>query len=302
MLLVKYRKIFYGIAALLALASIVSILVFGLHLGIDFKGGSILEVSYQEAVPDKTLLESRLASIGLHGFSLRQTGETGFILRSETLTEEGRGTIIEALSLNGEFLVAQERFTTVGPIIGEELRTKAFIAIAVVIFAIILFITFAFRKVSQPVSSWKYGLVAITTLVFDVLIPIGAFAALGYVIGAEVDSLFVMALLAILGYSVHDTIVVFDRVRENLRLNQQSSRTEDFELVVGKSLAQTYVRSINTSMTTALALLALFFFGPGATENFALVLLVGVIIGTYSSIALASPLLVTIQKSSQRDR
>lgn len=302
MLLVKYRKIFYGIAALLALTSIASIFAFGLHLGIDFKGGSILEVSYQGKIPEKTLLESRLSTLGLHGFSLRQAGETGFILRSETLTEESRGAIVEALSLNGEFQLRQERFNTVGPIIGEELRAKAFIAIAIVIFAIILFITFAFRKVSQPVSSWKYGLVAIITLVFDVLIPMGAFAALGYVISAEVDSLFVMALLAILGYSVHDTIVVFDRVRENLRLNQQSSHMEDFELVVGKSLAQTYVRSINTSMTTALALLALFFFGPVATENFALVLLVGIIVGTYSSIALASPLLVTIQKSSQRGR
>ena len=160
--------------------------------------------------------------------------------------------------------------------------------------AIIFFIAFVFRHVSAPVSSWKYGIIAIIALLHDIIVTIGLFAVLGALVGAEVDILFVMALLAILGYSVNDTIVVFDRVRENLRTNLELNRKEDFELTVGKSLNQTYIRSINTSLTTFFVLITLFMLGPLATQNFALVLLTGVIAGTYSSICLATPLLVAV--------
>ena len=138
------------------------------------------------------------------------------------------------------------------------MKNKAFVAIGIVMLAIILFVAFAFRKVSKPVSSWKYGIIAIIALLHDIIIPIGIFSVLGFMVGSEVNALFVMALLAILGYSVNDTIVVFDRVRENLRLNRELNRKEDFELTVGKSLTQTYTRSINTSLTTAFVLLTLF--------------------------------------------
>jgi preprotein translocase subunit SecF len=181
---------------------------------------------------------------------------------------------------------------TVGPILGKELRDKAFFAIAVVVLIIIFFIAFAFRKVSKPVSSWKYGTIAIVVLVHDIMLPVGLFAIMGHFFGAEVDGLFVMALLAILGYSINDTIVVFDRIRENLKYNADSNTHEDFEFTVGKSLNQTYVRSFNTSLTTSLTLLALFFFGSESTHYFSLTLLAGVIAGTYSSIFLAAPMLV----------
>ncbi|NQV93110.1 protein translocase subunit SecF [Candidatus Kaiserbacteria bacterium] len=293
MLIVKYRKIFYTFTALLIAASIFSIGFFGLNFGIDFTGGSILEVSYEGDVPNKEALESRVSNLSIGGFSLRSVGEEGFILRTQELSEQARVNVLEALSLNGEFTVHQERLNTVGPVIGNELKNKAFAAIVIVIIAIVFFIAFVFRKVSEPVSSWKYGLIAVLALLHDVLIPIGVFAVLGFLFESEINVLFVMALLAILGYSVNDTIVVFDRVRENLRINSELKRKEDFELTVGKSLSQTYARSINTSLTTIFVLLTLFFLGAPATQDFALVLLTGVVAGTYSSIALATPLLVT---------
>jgi preprotein translocase subunit SecF len=184
----------------------------------------------------------------------------------------------------------------VGPTIGAELRNKALAALGAVLLCILLFIAFAFRKVSEPVSSWMYGLIALATLFFDVLVPLGFFAVLGYVAGAQIDTLFVTAILTILGYSVHDTIVVFDRTRENLRLNQERNRKEDFESVAGRSVGQTFVRSMNTSVTTLLSLVALYLIGPESTRFFALTLLVGIVAGTYSSIAFATPLLVAVER------
>ena len=160
----------------------------------------------------------------------------------------------------------------------------------------LLFIAFAFRKVSQPVSSWIYGLIALVALLHDVIVPVGFYAILGQLTGAEVDTLFVTAILTILGFSIHDTIVVFDRVRENLRINQEKGRKEDFADVAGRSLGQTFVRSVNTSLTVAFTLLVLYFIGPASTQNFALTLLVGIVAGTYSSIFLATPLLVAFER------
>lgn len=293
MLIIKYRKIFYIITTLFIVGSLFSIGLFGLDFGIDFTGGSLLEVSYTNKVPNKERIEKRLTGLVIGGFSLRRAGENGFILRTQELKDSARVNVLKALSLNGEFVVKQERLNTVGPVIGNELKNKAFAAIVIVIIAIVLFIAFVFRKVSEPVSSWKYGFIAVVALLHDVLIPIGVFAVLGHFFGSEINVLFVMALLAILGYSVNDTIVVFDRVRENLKLNRELRRKEDFELTVGKSLTQTYARSINTSLTTILVLITLFFLGAPATQDFALVLITGIIAGTYSSIALATPLLVT---------
>ncbi len=186
-----------------------------------------------------------------------------------------------------------ERQNTIGPVAGAELKSKAYKAIAVVVIMIVLFVTFAFRGVSKPVSSWKYGLATIIALAHDVIIPAGVFVFLGHYFGTEIDLLFVTGLLAILGYSVHDTIVVFDRVRENLKTSPSS---ESFADTVGKSVSQTFGRSINTSLTIFITLLALYLVGSPATKDFALLLMVGVIVGTYSSIFVASPLLVTFQK------
>lgn len=291
MFIVKYRNIFFGIIGAITLASVASLLIFGLNFSTDFTGGALIEARYEGATPETTALHESLTRAGLESVSVRGAGESSVIIRAAPLSETTRAALPSAISPSGEKATI-ERLTDVGPIIGEELRNKAFIAIGLVITCIVLFIAFVFRKVSKPVSSWTYGLITIVTLVHDVIVPVGAFAFFGYLWGAQVDTLFVTAILTILGYSVHDTIVVFDRTRENLRLNQEANRREDFELVAGRSIEQTLVRSLNTSLTTLLSLGALFFFGPETTQDFALTLIIGIVAGTYSSIALATPLLL----------
>ncbi len=298
MFVVKYRKIFYILSLLITGVSLASILVFGLRFGIDFKGGSLIEVKYQDARPDIALLKSKMMGENFIGYSIRPTGEKGFILRAPYLDEITHSEALKILSEEGSWPLTEERFNSIGPTIGEELRTKAVLAIALVILSIVIFIAFVFRKVSEPVASFKYGLIAIVALLHDVIVPTGAFAIFGYLFGTEIDSLFVTALLVILGFSIHDTIVVFDRVRENLRVNKEFNKKETFEDTVGKSISQTFNRSINTSLTTILALFSLYFLGSDSTRDFSLALIIGIIAGTYSSVFLASPLLVTVERWS----
>lgn len=296
MVIVIYRKFFYAFTGIVLVAAIGSLLFFGLNLGIDFTGGTLIEARYESVEPDHLAIETAFESVGIESPSVRSSEGGAVIIRTEALSSEQREVLPAVLSLQGEYPVTVERFSEVGPTIGHELRSKALWAILAVIIAIVLYVAFVFRAVSRPISSWWYGLLAIIALVHDVIVPVGLFAALGFYFGAQVDTLFVMALLAILGYSVNDTIVVFDRVRENLARNKEKGRKEDFQLVVGRSLDEAFTRSVNTSLTTLLVLLALFFLGPVATQDFALVLIVGVIAGTYSSIALATPLLVTVER------
>ncbi len=290
MFVVQYRKLWFIFSAILIALSLYAIFAYGFKLSIDFKGGTLTEVKY-EARPAQTEVESIIGALNLGGFSVRPSGDFNYIIRTKELSADKGLSLVK--TLNSPVV---ERQNTIGPTAGSELKSKAIKAIAVVVLMIVLFITFAFRKVSNPVSSWKYGLSTIVALAHDVIIPTGVFVFLGYFIGVEIDLLFITGLLAILGYSVHDTIVVFDRVRENLRINQTENRNEEFELTVGKSVAQTFGRSINTSLTIFITLLALYLFGSSATKDFALLLIVGIIIGTYSSIFVASPLLVTFYK------
>lgn len=295
MLIIKYRKVFYTISAVVIAASIASFAFFGINPGIDFTGGTLVEVRYVGEMPGTATIQSALAEQGIMGVSVRASGSEGYSVRMRDITDEERMALSDTFSQDGAYEASIEQYSQVGPTIGAELRKKAFVAFAIVILAIVFFIAFAFRKVSRPVSSWVYGLIALVALAHDVLVPLGAFAAMAHFFGAQADTLFVTAILTILGYSVHDTIVVFDRVRENLR-KQEGSRNMDFSLVAGQSLNQTFVRSVNTSLTTIIALGALFMLGPVATQDFALVLAVGIVAGTYSSIALATPLLVTAER------
>jgi len=298
MLIVTYRKVFFALTAALTAIAIATLLFFGLNVGTEFTGGVLAEVRYENR-PAPEALQAALTDAGLESVSVRAAGDDKLIVRAAPLSPESRDALPGAI-LGGTI----ERLTDVGPSIGSELRTKALIAIALVALCIVLYIAFVFRKVSSTemsrgtrgISSWWYGLITIVTLIHDLAIPLGAFAVFGYLWGAQVDTLFVTAILTVLGYSVHDTIVVFDRTRENLRLNEEARRKEDFELVAGRSIEQTFVRSVNTSMTTLLALGALFFLGPAATQDFSLTLIIGILAGTYSSIALATPLLVTVAK------
>lgn len=311
MFVIKNKKIFFSLSAILVGLSIFSIAYFGLNFGIDFKGGAITEIAYLKSetnleVPAIETLKLELEKIELGSLVIQETSTTaenevgGIILRTRDLTEPERQLVFSILNQNGDYQIIEKRYNSVGPAIGEELKSKALWAILIVVIAIILFVAFAFRKVTEVaksenrVSSWNYGFAAIIALVHDILIPTGAYAFLGSIyIDYQIDTIFIMAILAILGFSVNDTIVVFDRVRENLA----NSKHEDFDEIVGKSLSQTITRSINTSLTTLVVLLALYFFGGDATKQFALILSMGVIVGTYSSIFLASPLLTLFKKS-----
>lgn len=294
MFVIKNRKIFYTISSILFLASAASLVVWGLNLSIDFKGGSILEVVYPEGRPDTNVIKNALASLSLGEFSLRAAGDNGYIIRMRTLSEDEKLAVKKFLTIDGKKL-EERRFNSLGPILGQEAMAKSLWAILAVLICIILFIAFAFRRVSEPVSSWKYGVIAVVALIHDVFIPTGVFSILGHFKGVEIDTLFVTAILVILGFSVHDTIVVFDRTRENLKLDRDFRTKKDFETIVGESVSQTFVRSISTSLTTLLALVALYFFGPVSTQYFSLALIIGLIVGTYSSIFIASPLLVTVE-------
>ena len=204
--------------------------------------------------------------------------------------------LLGALSESGKVGLKEISFNSIGPSVGKELTRKSIVALVLVSLAIITFIAYAFRKVSEPVSSWKYGLIAIVTLLHDVAIPAGIFVIFSHYFGAELDTLFVVAVLTILGLSVSDTIVIFDRIRENLRLNVENKVKEVFSLTVGKSLEQSFARSIATSMTVILVLISLVLFGPVTTKYFALMLTAGMFFGTYSSIFLASSLLVWVEE------
>lgn len=292
MWIVNNRKIFYSISIALVVISLAAMIAWGLVPSIDFTGGTLVEVSYSGAVPNQTAVSSALTPIDSSA-SVRPSGPSSYIVRMKALGANGQTDVSNALSINGTASSTISSFDSIGPVLGLEAVRKSIVSIILVIAGIIIYITWAFRKVSEPVSSWKYGLVAVTSLIHDVIIPIGAFSILGHVLGYEVDTLFITAVLVILGFSVHNTIVVFDRVRENLRLSEGK---KPFVEVVGNSISQTFTRSMNTSLTVIIALLILYVFGGESTAHFTLALLIGIIAGTFSSVFIGSPLLVTIEK------
>lgn len=303
MFIVTYRKFFYTISGIILAAAIVALVSWGLKPGIDFKGGSIIEVEYASSTrPTTDSVKPALDSLNLGEYSVRETGTAGFIIRTAELSPEVHNNVLAALSGGSTTTLFEKRFDSVGPILGKEALQKSWMSIALVLLAIVIFITFAFRGVSRPVASWKYGLIAIVALVHDVVVPAGVFSILGHFAGVEVDTLFVTALLVILGFSIHDTIVVFDRVRENLKHNFEGKLKKSFDVIVGESINQTFVRSINTSLTTLIAIFVLYLVGAEATKNFSLALLVGILMGTYSSIFLGSPLLVSVFKWQEKKK
>ncbi|OHA11659.1 MAG: protein-export membrane protein SecF [Candidatus Sungbacteria bacterium RIFCSPLOWO2_02_FULL_48_13b] len=300
MFLIHYRHITYIISGTLVLLSLIAVGIWGLKLGVDFTGGSLLEIEFASSRPETSEIGRVMDADGVAYTSIQPTGERGVLIRTESLSESAHQFLLASLrgKLSGGG-ITEKQFTSIGPIIGKELARKSVYAIGLVIFLIVLYIAWAFRKVSEPVASWKYGIATVIALVHDVAIPIGFFAVLGHFAGIEVDTLFVTALLTILGFSVHDTIVVFDRIRENLT---RAKGRKDFEIIVGESISQTMTRSINTSMTVLLVLLAIFIFGGASIKYFSLALLIGIFFGTYSSICLASPVLVTWQKFREKNK
>ena len=289
MFLTRYTKQFLIAALAIYIGTCALILSLGVPLGIDFTGGSLTEVSY-ETLPEKSQIEGELDILSLGTYSLRSTsgteGRDGYILRMRDLSEEERKAVARALT-NETQGGTIDRFTSVGPVIGEELKAKALYALGAVFLIIILYVAFVFRKVSKPVGSWVYGGITILVLLHDVLVPTAVVAVLGVTIGIEADVLFVMALLAVLGYSVNDTIVVFDRIRETK--GKAPRLTGE---MVNVSINQTLSRTLLTSITTLIVVVLLYAFGGDGIHAFAFALVIGVLVGTYSSIFIASPALL----------
>ena len=373
--IIQKRKIWFLFSAILISASIAALSVWGLKLGIDFTGGTLMEFSFKEESLNSEEIKDALKDLDLGEINIQFSGDESVLLRFkdvdenthqeiiralniaisgeedseeemedsessedsesdresiesepfslvkkaladeveteedgiEVVTESGEEVNVESINIedeeiNPEFItetvvnnnINEKRFDSIGPVIGDELKTSAVWAIVIALIAIVLYIGWAFRKVSRPVSSFKYGIIATIALFHDIIITLGVFSVLGHLYNIEVGIPFVAALLAILGYSVNDTIVVFDRTRENLI----KSGISDFEEVVNKSVNETLIRSLNTSFTTLLILTVLFLFGGATIKYFVVALIVGISAGTYSSIFIASPLLVTWQKWS----
>lgn len=287
---IKNFKLWFGISGLVLILGIASLAVFGLKTGIDFKGGTSDQLEFTQA-PDQVKIRDILAAQNIGATVVQQTDNNGIIIKTPPIEKEQHDKILsEIKSQVGDF--TEKSYSSIGPIIGKELRTKAIYQFILVCAGIIFYLAYAFRKVSKPVTSWQFGWAAIIALLHDLLVVVGIFSVLGHFFGIEVDSLFVTALLTVLGFSVHDTIVVFDRIRENLRVDAGKS----IEDVVNHSINQTIVRSLNTSLTVLFVLLSLVLFGGETIKIFALALFVGVFVGTYSSIFVASPTLVLWQR------
>jgi preprotein translocase subunit SecF len=288
--IIKHRNIFFTLAGLLLALSIISVSVFGLKFGVDFTGGSVLEISGTTA----TMSQISDALSTREHTSVTDLGNHSFRITTSVIDQVSKDTIIASLATITGDTFTENKFVTIGPSVGSEIRYKAILCIIIIAIALVLFIAYAFRNVARPVSSWAYGLITLVVLLHDVLIPSGIFALLGH----EVTPLFIIGILTILGVSVNDTIVVFDRIRENLKLTGKN--TGDFAALINTSIKQTFVRSLLTATTVLLALLALWIWGPVATRDLALVMFLGMFFGTYSSIFLASPLLVVYNNWQNR--
>lgn len=314
--IIENTKVWFALSGTVIAISLIAVIVFGLKLGLDFTGGTLLDFTFDNKVTVEelkaelkniekvinvgastskttaasgTTLESGRQAISFDNSRIvTSPGTNQYMVHLEHIDNDTHDKIIAGLTAKFGALT-ENRFTTIGPVVGDTLKQKAVMAVLLAMLAIILYLAFAFRKVPKHVSPWKFGVCAIVALIHDVIIPIGVFA----VFGLEVDALFITALLTVLGFSVHDTIVVFDRIRENLRFQE---RDETFAHVANKSMTQTMRRSINTSVTTLITLIALLVLGSASIFNFILVLVIGITVGTYSSIFIASPLLVLWQK------
>jgi preprotein translocase subunit SecF len=300
MFIIKHSNMFLALSALTLVSSLIALGAWGLNSGIEFTGGTSVQVSFTGATPTQEQVISKVGAETKDALVVRKIGDTAYDIRTGSLvgsnTTEFEKSVTTAIMTWNAFQGKIDSVTQIGPSIGHELKRKSAWAIFFVLIAIVLYIAYVFRGVSKPVSSWMYGIVTVVVLLHDVLIPMGVFAALSHFIGSQADTLFVTALLAILGFSVSNTIVVLDRVRENLQGKNTKHSHEHFSTLVGDSVSQTWVRSANTSITVILALCALYFVGPTLTHDFSLTLIVGVLAGLFSSLCVAPPLLVLIAK------
>ena len=290
------KNLYFALSLIVVAPGLIALLLFGLNLSIDFTGGSRLTVSFKDKIEKQKIdgIKQSLISQNIKVYTVEQSKNQVYF-RTNPISQKQNAHFVNELSKN--FKDAKEtEFETIGPTIGRETTINAIKAVFFASLLIILYITWSFRKVPKPASSLRFGVSAIIALIHDVLVVLGIFAILGHFFGVEVDSLFVTAILTVIGFSVHDTIVVFDRIRENLRRSSQDS----FPQIVNDSILQTLDRSLNTSLTVLLVLFALLLFGGETIRWFVVALLIGVTSGTYSSIFNASPILVVWQEWSEK--
>jgi preprotein translocase subunit SecF len=297
MYILKHKAIFLSLTATIMTMSVALVGVFGFNPSIDFQGGAVYEIAYSDERPAIRTIDQTVSAV-LPTAIVQASGDQNILIKATEISEADKNEIQLRLSNNSEAGITDVRFKSLGAAFSAELVNKSIFAVALVIILIIAFIAYAFRGISQPVVSWKYGITAIVALIHDTLIPIGIFALLGsFFISYQIDVLFITAILATLGYSVNDTIVIFDRIREFLssfyEREKQYPRGEEFEKVVAQAIRASLRRSFITSLTTFAALISLALLGGPTTAPFAFVLAIGVIAGTYSSLVLA-PIILTI--------
>lgn len=287
---IKYRNIFFIFSGILILASIFAFFFFGVKQGIDLAGGTNWQIQIKNTAIKDSDLKSALGEIsGYSDLTIKSLPDGNFIVRFPSISEEDHQKYYQALQEKfGE--VGERSFESIGPTVGQELRQRFVWAFIVGLLGILFYVAWAFRKVSYPVKSWKYGFVVILSAFHNIIVPCGLMAFLGWRQGVEIDTNFIVALMFILGYSINDTIVVFDRVRENLFLTHNRGNF-DFGATINLAVRETISRSINTALTTVLAILPLYFIGPLSLRYFILTLILGIVVGAYSSIFIASPLL-----------
>ena len=283
----KYSIIYYILFAIFVIGSIWALLMFGLKFGIEFTGGSAMEVGFKDSRPTNEQIQNNLSQFNLGEIIVRPTENNGLILQFKGVDEARHQQMLLKISELSE--VEERSFEYIGPSVGQELKQKTILSMFLALLAINLYIALAFRKVSKPISSWKYGVASLIALFHDILIPLGVFAVLGKFYNVEITIPIIAALLTVLGFSVHDTIVIFDRIRENILREGM----DQFEETVNWSLNQTLGRSISTVFTTLLVLFSIFFFGGQTLKYFSLALIIGITSGAYSSIFIAGPLLVS---------
>lgn len=280
---------------LLVVAALISLFTYGLNMGVDFTGGSVLEIRFDTfpATSDVAAELQKLPIAGLKELSINATDHNGVVIKSGPLSEDQHQQVLQQLRTHfAQNKLTEVQFDSIGPALGHELAQKSLTAVLIVLAAVVLYIAFVFRAMRRVLSPWAMGAAAIAALAHDVVIPLGVFALLGHTNDVQITGVFVAAVLTILGYSVSDTVVVFDRVRENIIRGMKGS----FGEVVHHSVMQTLVRSINTSLTVLISLIAIWLFGGASVRSFALALILGVALGAYSSVSVASPLLVWMSR------
>lgn len=293
---IKYKKVFFAATFAAVLASVFAIAVWGLKLGVEFTGGSVLEIAYRQDRPENAIIREKIDTLGIGGVSLYAVGDNGIIIRSESISPEKHAALLSAIEESGEF--EERSFEDIGPMVGRELTDKMATLIFVSLAAMLFYIALAFRNVPGRIKSWQYGMASFLILCHDIIVPLGIFAFLGAYYGAQITIPVVTALLIVVGYAINNVIVVYDRVRENL---SRDPRT-DFGENANRAVNQTLSRQINTSLLTLLPVFAIYFWGGASLSYFALALILGIAVGTYSSIFLAAQSLVYWYEFRNRQR